>query len=97
MNQRTLIDAIWDDLPIQDGVLSIGEIDRVLRAFGRVAAAELLGGGDVPLPGLGRLVTMQRNARTGRNPRTGQVVRIAPRTAVVFRARKDLKDSLKEE
>ncbi|KAF5039665.1 Integration host factor subunit alpha [anaerobic digester metagenome] len=97
MNQRTLINTIWDDLPIQDGELAPAEIERVLRAFGRVAAAELLAGFEVPLPGLGRLVAVQRKARSGRNPRTGQPVRIAARMAVVFRARKDLKDALKDQ
>ncbi|SNS06192.1 DNA-binding protein HU-beta [Humidesulfovibrio mexicanus] len=70
-------------------------VERVLDSLGSVAAAELLGGGEVPLPGLGKLKAKECKAREGRNPKTGQPLQIAAHTAVKFVAGQELKDALK--
>ena len=49
-----------------------------------MTAQELTAGGEVPLPGLGKLKTKDRAARMGRNPRTGEAVTIPARRVVVF-------------
>ena len=60
-----------------------------------VAAAELLGGGEIPLPGLGKLKSKDIAARHGRNPRTGETLDIPAHKAVTFTACKDLKEAMK--
>ena len=44
------------------------------------------------IPGLGRLVKAHRKARTGRNPQTGEPIKIAAKTVVKFRVAKAVKD-----
>ncbi len=46
------------------------------------------------LPGLGKLVLVHRKARMGRNPATGEAIRISAKTAVKFRIAKACKDSI---
>lgn len=54
----------------------------------------LLIGDAVAINGFGTFETKQREARTGRNPRTGEPVEIAASTTVAFKPAKALKDSL---
>ena len=78
------------------GSLGLGKsaVERVLDALGEVAGAALAGGGEVPLPGLGKLKAKKRAARTGRNPRTGETIEIQAHTAVGFKAGKHLESLL---
>ena len=46
------------------------------------------------LPGLGKLVLVQRKARKGRNPQTGEVIKIPAKKVVKFRVAKACKDSV---
>ena len=46
------------------------------------------------VPGLGKLVKVQRSARTGRNPATGEPIQIPAKTAVKFRVAKAAKDAI---
>lgn len=46
------------------------------------------------LPGIGKVVKVKRKARIGRNPKTGEKIKIAAKTAVKFRAAKALKDAV---
>ena len=54
----------------------------------------LLSGQPVILHGFGTFELKKRDARTGRNPRTGEPVEIAASTTVAFKPAKALKDSL---
>ena len=54
----------------------------------------LLAGQPVILHGFGTFELKKRDARTGRNPRTGEPVEIAASTTVTFKPAKALKDSL---
>ena len=54
----------------------------------------LLAGKPVTLHGFGTFELKKRDARTGRNPRTGEPVEIAASTTVAFKPAKALKDSL---
>ena len=47
--------------------------------------AALARGEGVKLSGFGHFMVLERAARLGRNPKTGEEIRIAPRRAVVFR------------
>jgi DNA-binding protein HU-beta len=47
-----------------------------------------------PLPGLGKLVLANRKARMGRNPQTGEPIKIPAKRVVKFRVAKAAKDSI---
>lgn len=49
---------------------------------------------DVSIHGFGKFETVRKDARPGRNPRTGETVTIPARNAVKFTAAKQLKDAL---
>ena len=46
------------------------------------------------LPGLGKLVLVNRKARLGRNPATGEQIQIAAKKVVKFRVAKAAKDAI---
>ena len=50
--------------------------------------------GEFTLPGLGKLVKAKRKARLGRNPFTGQPLKIAAKTTLKFRISKTAKDAV---
>ena len=50
--------------------------------------------GEFTIPGLGKLVKAQRAARMGRNPATGEAIKIKAKTAVKFRLAKSAKDAV---
>ena len=46
------------------------------------------------LPGLGKLVLVDRKARIGRNPKTGEAIQIPAKKVVKFRIAKQAKDAI---
>ncbi|SNT08945.1 DNA-binding protein HU-beta [Granulicella rosea] len=58
------------------------------------AIAETKKSGEFTIPGLGKLVKAQRAARVGRNPQTGEAIKIKAKTAVKFRVAKAAKDAI---
>lgn len=74
--------------------LSRVDMESALAAFCDVAAAELIGGGEISLPGLGKLKVKRTSARTGRNPRTGETIEIPASRKVVFTPGKEFKEAL---
>ena len=50
--------------------------------------------GEFTVPGLGKLVKAQRAARIGRNPQTGEAIKIKAKTTVKFRLAKSAKDAV---
>jgi len=71
-------------------------IGHVLKAMGDVAAAILAEGGDVPLPGLGKLEVKIKKERWGRNPATGDRLFIPEKRTAAFRPGKALKSAITE-
>ena len=68
--------------------------ERVVTcAFDAIAAA-LAGGEKVQLAGFGAFETKEREARTGRNPKTGEAIEIPASRTPVFKAGKGLKDKV---
>jgi DNA-binding protein HU-beta len=68
------------------------------QAFESMVAAmcmHLEKGDRIQVPGFGSFSVSERAARTGRNPKTGQSIKIAASKNVRFKVGKDLKDSLK--
>ena len=66
----------------------------VMMAFFDKIELELLKGGEVVLPGLGKLAVKEAAARKGRNPRTGEEIDIPASKKVVFKAGKEFRDKL---
>lgn len=73
---------------------SIASVERYFEALRDVALQELKNGGEVPLPGLGKLSVKQQAERKGRNPRTGEALIIPACTVAKFSPSKTLKDAL---
>lgn len=92
MNQAELIHKISTNVT-NEGV-SKATIKWVLEQQSLAAQDELANGGEVTLPGLGKLSVKQRAARTGRNPKTGEEMQIAAKTVPHFSAAKALKDAV---
>lgn len=90
---KTVAQALQEKHPDRD--VSVVMVEAVLEALGDVAAAELLGGGEIPLPGLGKLKSREIAGRQGRNPRTGEPLYIHAHRAVAFTACKALKEAMK--
>lgn len=74
--------------------LSKKQAEEMIDSIGAVVTDALLAGDEVTLPGIGKLSVVQRAARTGRNPKTGEEVKIAAKRAPKFSAAKALKDAL---
>jgi DNA-binding protein HU-beta len=68
-----------------------------LDTLAEVAIKETKKNGVFVIPGLGRLVKSNRKARMGRNPQTGEPIKIAAKTVVKFRVAKAAKDSIAQE
>jgi DNA-binding protein HU-beta len=60
----------------------------------KLAIKETKGAGKFVIPGLGRAVKAHRKARMGRNPATGEAIKIKAKTVVRLRASKAFKDSV---
>lgn len=65
-----------------------------LATLAEVAVKETKKNGLFVIPGLGRLVKSARKARMGRNPQTGEPIKIAAKTVVKFRVAKAAKDAI---
>ena len=65
-----------------------------LENLAEVAIKETKKTGVFVLPGLGRLKKVQRKARMGRNPQTGEPIKIAAKTTAKFYLAKAVKDSI---
>ena len=67
---------------------------RAVDATFAAITGALAKGDKVPLVGFGTFGVSKRAAREGRNPRTGETVKIAARNAVTFKAGSALKESV---
>lgn len=70
------------------------DIEAVLDALAQLAYKEVKSGGEFVVPGFGKLVKANRKARMGRNPATGEQIKIAAKTVVKFRLAKAAKDAV---
>ena len=74
--------------------LSKADSTRALDAMTQSIQKELSQGSDVSLMGFGTFCVKKRDARDGRNPRTGKAIKIAATTLPKFKAGKNLKESI---
>jgi len=65
-----------------------------VEAMASMAISEVKKNGVFVIPGLGRLVRQERKARMGRNPATGESIKIPAKKVVKFRVAKAAKDAI---
>ena len=87
MNKSELVDAIAD---ATDG--SKADAQRHLDATIEAISGALKKGDSVQLTGFGTFEVRARSARTGRNPQTGEEIKIKATKAPAFKPGKGLKD-----
>jgi DNA-binding protein HU-beta len=76
------------------GEVSNKQARTMLDHLGSLAVSEVKKNGVFVLPGIGRLVRVERKARMGRNPATGESIKIPAKKVVKFRVAKAAKDSI---
>ena len=89
INKVELIAALADKAEV-----SKKDAAKVLEAFTDTVTEELAKKEKVTLVGFGTFETRERAARTGKNPRTGEALKIAASVAPAFKAGKALKDAV---
>ncbi|MCK9486752.1 MAG: HU family DNA-binding protein [Dehalococcoidia bacterium] len=70
---------------------SAADAEKVLNGFRDVVQAKLKAGDEVSYPGLGKFSRVERKARTGRNPQTGEAIKVKASKAPKFTAAAGLK------
>lgn len=89
MNKQELIAGI-----AEKAELTKKDAEKALVAFTDVVKEELGKGGKVQLVGFGTFEVSERAAREGRNPQTGETMKIEACKAPKFKAGKALKDAV---
>lgn len=74
--------------------MSKKDVSDFMDKMAELAYAEVKKNGEFVVPGFGKLVKVERKARTGRNPATGQEIQIPAKTVVKFRVAKAAKDAV---
>lgn len=89
MNKSELIESI-----AAKADLSKASAGKALDAFVEVVSDAMKQGDQVVIVGFGSFTVRQREARTGRNPRTGETINIAASNLPAFKPGKALKDAV---
>ncbi len=89
LTQTQLVRAIAESTEVNNKVAR-----QFLDTLSNIAVSEVKKNGVFVLPGIGRLVRVERKARTGRNPATGEAIKIPAKKVVKFRVAKAAKDAI---
>ena len=89
MTQAQLVRHLAEECEVNNKVAR-----QFLDELGKTALQETKKNGVFVLPGIGRLVKSNRKARMGRNPATGEPIKIPAKVVVKFRVAKAAKDSI---
>lgn len=93
MTKSELIDELAEDNPD----LLIKDIEAIVSTFFSEIAEALTQGNRIEIRGFGVFVVKHREARTGRNPRTGTSVEVPEKYVPFFKTGKDLRDRMNGE
>jgi len=74
--------------------LSKKDVGNFLDKLSNLALKEVKQSGEFVIPGLGKLVKINRAARMGRNPATGESIQIKAKTVVKFKVAKAAKEAV---
>ncbi|MCL4513672.1 MAG: HU family DNA-binding protein [Candidatus Eremiobacteraeota bacterium] len=70
------------------------QVSELLEELVSLAIKETKSNGQFVVPGIGKLVKANRKARMGRNPQTGEAIKIPAKTVVKFRVAKACKEAI---
>ena len=70
------------------------QVGTFFDTLAETAVKETKKSGEFTIPGIGKLVKAERKARIGRNPQTGEAIKIKAKTVVKFRVAKVAKDTI---
>ena len=70
------------------------QVRAVLEQLAQIVGDQLDNGGEITLPGIGKLKVTERPARTGRNPSTGAAIEIAAKKVIKLVVAKGLTDAV---
>ena len=90
MIRSELIQLVLRDHP----GLSQGDVEQIVAVFFDRIVGQLRDGGRVELRGFGAFSTRAREARTGRNPRTGDAVEVDAKRVPYFKPGKEMRTRL---
>ena len=93
MIRSELLQTLHDENP----ELRAEEVEQVVDIFFEEISQRLVEGGRVELRGFGAFSTRDREARQGRNPRTGETVSVPAKRVPFFKAGKDMRRRLNDE
>ena len=92
MNKSELVKELAKQVDISQ--VKAGEIvDAIFDAESGLIASQIKGGDKLVLPGFGSFVSRKREAREGRNPSTGETIKVPAKTYPVFKPGKTLKET----
>lgn len=89
MTQSQLVGKMADACGVSKKVAK-----QFVETYAATAVSETKKSGMFVMPGIGRLVRVDRKARMGRNPATGEPIKIAAKKVVKFRVAKAVRDSI---
>ena len=89
MTKAQIVTALSEKLDITKK-----DVGNFLDTLNDLAYKETKKNGAFTLPGMGKLVLVKRKARMGRNPATGEEIKIKAKTVVKFRVAKACKDTI---
>ncbi|PZU08179.1 integration host factor subunit beta [Sphingomonas sp.] len=90
MIRSELVAALSRDHPD----LAASEVERIVTCIFDAITSRLAAGGRVELRGFGTFTTRARDARTGRNPRTGEPVAVDAKRVPYFKPGKEMRARL---
>ena len=90
MNRAQLIDHIASDLEVSKGLAN-----RFLDSFSQAVYDNIHNEG-LKIVGFGSFSAVKRQARIGRNPQTGEAIKIPPRWAVNFKPGSELREAVEK-
>jgi len=67
---------------------------EIVDEYANLATSQAKKAGEFTMPGIGKLVKAHRKARMGRNPATGEAIKIKAKTVVKMRLSKTIKDAI---
>jgi DNA-binding protein HU-beta len=94
LSKSKIIAHMADKVSTSDKPVSKKQVSSFFDELFKLAVKEAKGSGKFVIPGIGRAVKAHRKARMGRNPATGEAIKIKAKTVVRLRAAKAFKDAV---
>ena len=94
MSKSKIVAHLAERVSTKDKPVSKKQAGAFFDELFNLAVRECKGAGKFVIPGIGRAVKAHRKARMGRNPATGEPIKIKAKTVVRLRAAKAFKDAV---